>query len=66
MRKLFLSFAIAIFLGLAISACNSTKSVSGDSDSLKVDTNITPAVDTTNMTDTMKTMPDTTTMPPAH
>lgn len=65
MRKLILSIAVMGTLTLAVSACNSTKSVSGGIDTMKVDTNITPPMDTT-MKDTMKTMPDTATMPPAH
>ena len=64
MKKLILSIAVVGTLTLAVSACNSTKSVSGGMDTMKVDTTITPK-DTT-MKDTMKTPPpDTTKMPPA-
>lgn len=65
MKKLILSLATAGTLALAFSACNSTKNVSGSSDSLKVDTTITTPIDTPVMQDTMKNMPvDTTKMPP--
>ncbi|MNK04893.1 hypothetical protein D3C87_227660 [compost metagenome] len=65
MKKLILSIAVAGTFAVAISACNSTKSVSGGTDTMKVDTTITPPMDTT-VKDTMKTMPpDTTKMPPA-
>lgn len=66
MKKLILSIAVAGTMTLAISACNSTKNVSGSSDSSSVDTTMSVPVDTTKVTDTMKTMPpDTTKMPPA-
>lgn len=66
MKKLILSLAAAGTLTLAISACNSTKSVSGNTDTTKVDTTISAPVDTSKKADTMKTMPpDTTKMPPA-
>jgi hypothetical protein len=63
MKKLILSIAVIGTFAIAISACNSTKSVSGGTDTMKVDTTIKP-VDTI-MKDTMKTPPDTTKMPPA-
>ena len=64
MKKLILSIAAAGALTLAISACNSTKNMSGSSDSTKVDTTMSVPVDTP-ATDTMKTTPpDTTKMPP--
>jgi len=67
MKKLILNIAIAGTLTLAISACNSTKNMSGSSDSTKVDTTMSAPIDTSKVTDTMKTMPvDTTKMPPAH
>lgn len=66
MKKLILSIAVAGTLTLAISACNSTKNVSGSSDSTVVDTTMSAPVDTSGVTDTTKTMPvDTTKMPPA-
>ncbi|MDR6782255.1 hypothetical protein ABIE26_001256 [Pedobacter africanus] len=68
MKKLILSLAVAGTLTIAVSACNSTKNVSGGSDTTRVDTTMAvPPVDTSKkMPDTMKTMPpDTTKMPPA-
>lgn len=65
MKTLILSLAIASTLSLAFSACNSTKNISGSSDSLKVDTTITPALDTAKKADTIKTTPiDTLQIPP--
>jgi len=68
MRKTILSLAFAGSMILATSACNSTKNVSGSSDSTAVDTsNVAPPpppADTT-VTDTVKTTPpDTTTKTP--
>lgn len=65
MKKLILSLAVVGTFTLAISACNSTKNVSGSSDSLKVDTTMPPPVDTAKVADTTKKMPpDTAMMPP--
>ncbi|MEQ7802586.1 coproporphyrinogen III oxidase [Pedobacter sp. ASV1-7] len=65
MKKLILSLATVSMFSLAFSACNSTKNVSGSSDSTKIDTTIAVPMDTTINPDTMKTMPpDTTKMPP--
>lgn len=73
MRNLILSLAVAGTLTIAISACNSTKNVSGSSDSTRADTTMS-APDTSRVpTDTTRTMPpdtmkkmppDTTKMPP--
>lgn len=64
MKKLILSLAFVGLSALAISACNSTKSVSGSSDTPKVDTTIRVPVDTLKMPDTMKVPVDTMKMPP--
>ncbi|WP_316814591.1 coproporphyrinogen III oxidase [Pedobacter nyackensis] len=67
MKKLILSIAAVATFVLAISACNSTKNVSGSSDTLKVDTNISVPVDTPKVIDTLKpTPPDTTMKPPVN
>jgi len=64
MKKILLTLAVAGILTAAISACNSTKSVSGTSDTMVVDTNMPKPIDTMKR-DTMKTMPpDTTKKPP--
>jgi hypothetical protein len=66
MKKLILSLAVAGTLTLVFSACNSTKNISGSSDSSKVDTTMSAPIDTSHQADTVKTMPvDTTKMPPA-
>ena len=58
MKKLILSLTFAGSIMIAVSACNSTKSVSDSTDSTTVDTTMMPA-------DTTQTVPaDTTTMPP--
>jgi phosphate-selective porin len=65
MKKILLILGIASTLTIAISACNSTKNVSGSSDSVVVDTTMPKPIDTMKR-DTMKKMPpDTTKMPPA-
>ncbi|WP_084289863.1 coproporphyrinogen III oxidase [Pedobacter nyackensis] len=64
MKKTLLTLAVAGTLTMAISACNSTKSVSGTTDTMAVDTNMSKPIDTMKK-DTMKTMPpDTTKKPP--
>jgi hypothetical protein len=58
MKKLILSLAFAGSVIIATSACNSTKNVSGTSDSTSTDTTMKPV-------DTAKTVPaDTTKLPP--
>ena len=65
MKKTILSLAFAGSMILAASACNSTKNVSGSSDSTAIDsTSITPAVADTAVKDTAKTMPPDTTKTP--
>ncbi|HMI05165.1 MAG TPA: hypothetical protein VK541_21945 [Pedobacter sp.] len=71
MKKLILSLAFAGSIMIAASACNSTKNVSGTTDSTGTDTTMTtPPADTTQTTpppppDTTKTTPpDTTQRPP--
>jgi hypothetical protein len=65
MKKTILSLAFAGSMILAVSACNSTKNVSGSSDSTAIDsTSITPAVTDTTVKDTSKTMPPDTTKTP--
>lgn len=65
MKKLILSLAFAGTLIIAASACNSTKNMSGTSDSTRVDTSMSTPVDTSRLMDTTKTLPpDTTKMPP--
>ncbi|MNU01042.1 hypothetical protein D3C72_2443230 [compost metagenome] len=61
MKKLILSLAFVGCLTIAASSCNSTKNMSGTTDSTAVDTTIKP-VDTTKKmpVDTAKTLPDTT------
>ncbi|WP_142530379.1 coproporphyrinogen III oxidase [Pedobacter westerhofensis] len=65
MKKAFLSLVFAGSMLLAASACNSTKNVSGSSDSTATDTAAvtTPPTDTA-MKDTSKTMPPDTTKTP--
>lgn len=63
MKKLILSLVFAGSLIITTSACNSTKSVSGTTDSTTVDTNMTP-IDTTKVIDTNKVMPPDTTVKP--
>lgn len=60
MKKLILSLAVAGCLTIVASSCNSTKNMSGTTDSAAVDTTIKP-VDTTKKmpVDTTKTLPDT-------
>ena len=63
MKRTILSLAFAGSMILAASACNSTKNVSGSSDSTTVDTSkvaMPPAADTAK-TDTVKTTPPDTT-----
>lgn len=55
MKKLILSLAFAGSLMMAVSACNSTKNVSGSADSTLTDTTMKP-IDTARM-DTTKKMP---------
>lgn len=55
MKKLILSLIVAGTFTMAISACNSTKNVSGTSDSLSVDSTATTPVDTAGKTDTVAT-----------
>lgn len=65
MKKLILSLAFAGTLIIAASACNSTKNMSGTSDTTRVDTSMSTPVDTSRLMDTTKTLPpDTTKMPP--
>jgi hypothetical protein len=65
MKKTILSLAFAGSMILAASACNSTKNVSGSSDSSTMDsTSITPAMTDTAVKDTAKTMPPDTTKTP--
>jgi hypothetical protein len=69
MKKLILSLAFAGSIMIAASACNSTKNVSGTTDSTGTDTTMTtPPADTTTTTppaDTTRTTPpDTTQRPP--
>lgn len=73
MKKLILSLAFAGSIMIAASACNSTKNVSGSTDSTGTDTTMVPPADTTKTTpadtakmppDTTKTLPDTTQRPP--
>ncbi len=63
MKKLILSLAVAGAVSIAVSACNSTKNVSEDSDTTMMDTTMTP-VDTTSTMDTTMTMPPDTTVQP--
>lgn len=56
MKKLIYSITCAASMVIMIAACNSTKSVSGGSDSTKVDTSM-KSVDTTKVVDTTKTLP---------
>ncbi|MET1055413.1 MAG: coproporphyrinogen III oxidase [Pedobacter sp.] len=65
MKRTILSLAIAGSMLLAASACNSTKNVSGSSDSTVVDSSTvtTPPADTA-MKDTSKTTPPDTTKTP--
>jgi hypothetical protein len=63
MKRTILSLAIAGSMILAASACNSTKSVSGSSDSTVMDSTATTTPMDTMKTDTGKTMPDTTKVP---
>lgn len=61
MKKLILSVSCAAALMIAVTACNSTKSVSGNSDSTRVDPSV-KAVDTSRrVMDTTKTLPPDTT-----
>ena len=55
MKKLILSLIVAGTCTLAISACNSTKNVSGSSDSLSVDSTVTAPVDSAGTMDTVAT-----------
>jgi hypothetical protein len=67
MKKLILSLAVAGSMILATSACNSTKNVSGSSDSTSTDstTTSTPTTGSSTTTDTTRTTTDTTrTTPP--
>ncbi|MCX2477515.1 coproporphyrinogen III oxidase [Pedobacter sp. MC2016-15] len=65
MKRTILSLAFAGSMLLAASACNSTKNVSGSSDSTEIDsTSITPAVTDTAVKDTAKTTPPDTTKTP--
>jgi len=64
MKKLILSLAFAGSIMIAASACNSTKSVSGSSDSTMTDSTVTPVDTTAVPVDTVgKTPPDTTIKP---
>ena len=64
MKKLILSLAFAGSIMIAASACNSTKSVSGGSDSTMTDSTVTPVDTTAVPVDTVgKTPPDTTIKP---
>lgn len=66
MKKIILTLAVAGVCTLTIFGCNSTKNVSGTSDSTTMDTTMAVPVDTAGVVDTMKTMPvDTAKMPPA-
>lgn len=56
MKKLIFNVACAATMMIAVSACNSTKSVSGGSDSTKVDTSM-KSTDTAKVMDTTKTLP---------
>lgn len=62
MKKIILSVALAGFVMIAGSACNSTKNASDTADSTMMDTTMTP-VDTTGM-DTTVMPQDTTTVQP--
>jgi len=63
MKKLILSLAFAGSIAIATTACNSTKNVSGTSDSTTVDSTMMP-VDTARTADTTMTMPPDTTVKP--
>jgi len=65
MKKAYLSLVFSGFLMLSLSACNSTKNVSGTTDSMSRDTAISVPTDTMKPVDTaVKMPPDTTKMPP--
>ncbi len=65
MRKLILSLAVAGTITVAFSACNSTKNVSGTSDTTGSDTTMSAPADTSQVpADTMRTMPPDTTQAP--